>query len=265
MTKALDLAGQTFNHLTALHRVAGKGRVKWAFQCSCGNQTISEASKVKSGHTKSCGCNGVKTLSYGPFISRAQSRAQGLVHYFTGKPCNKGHVALRTNTRGCMECSRIESLAAHQLVKNDPVFRAEKASRTRAWSRKNPEKVKANSKKQFIRDETDPKRKAVKRLRCLIKNTVIKYGGRKAAKTEELLGCSIIEARVHLEAQFQKGMNWDNHGEWHIDHIRPCASFSDLTKKEQQLEVCHYTNLQPLWAADNIRKSDKWEQELQAA
>jgi hypothetical protein len=53
-------------------------------------------------------------------------------------------------------------------------------------------------------------------------------------------------------------MSWENHGEWHIDHIRPCASFSDLTQLEQQKQCCHYTNLQPLWAIDNILKSDKW-------
>ncbi len=53
-------------------------------------------------------------------------------------------------------------------------------------------------------------------------------------------------------------MTWDNYGEWHIDHIKPCALF-DFTKEEQQRECFHYTNLQPLWAKDNMRKSDKYE------
>jgi HNH endonuclease. len=55
-------------------------------------------------------------------------------------------------------------------------------------------------------------------------------------------------------------MSWDNYGRdgWHIDHIRPCASF-DLTDPEQQRQCFHYTNLQPLWAADNIRKGAKWQ------
>jgi desulfoferrodoxin (superoxide reductase-like protein) len=61
-----------------------------------------------------------------------------------------------------------------------------------------------------------------------------------------------------LEKQFKLGMNWDNYGRsgWHIDHIKPCASF-DLTKKEEQLKCFHYTNLQPLWARENLIKSDK--------
>jgi hypothetical protein len=55
-------------------------------------------------------------------------------------------------------------------------------------------------------------------------------------------------------------MTWENHGRygWHIDHIRPCASF-DLADPEQQRKCFHYTNLQPLWASENMRKGDKWE------
>ena len=70
------------------------------------------------------------------------------------------------------------------------------------------------------------------------------------------LGCSIDELKIYLESKFTNGMNWDNYGEWHIDHKRPLASF-DLTDRQQLLEACHYTNLQPLWAEDNLSKSDK--------
>ena len=81
----------------------------------------------------------------------------------------------------------------------------------------------------------------------------------KADTTKALLGCTYEEACAHIEAQFTEGMSWDKMGIHgiHIDHIRPCASF-DLTDPEQQRECFHYTNLQPLWAEDNLRKSDKW-------
>ena len=52
-------------------------------------------------------------------------------------------------------------------------------------------------------------------------------------------------------------MSWDNYGEWHIDHIRPMASFN-LQEQEEQLKCCHYTNLQPLWAEENLRKGNKY-------
>ena len=72
------------------------------------------------------------------------------------------------------------------------------------------------------------------------------------------LGCSIVELQTHLESKFQSGMTWDNWSfeGWHIDHVKPLASF-DLADKEQFLKANHYTNLQPLWAKDNMAKSDK--------
>lgn len=76
----------------------------------------------------------------------------------------------------------------------------------------------------------------------------------------KLLDCSPLFLKEHLEKQFKEGMTWDNHTTdgWHIDHIRPCCSF-DLTKKEQQEECFHYSNLQPLWATDNLKKGGTWE------
>ena len=81
-------------------------------------------------------------------------------------------------------------------------------------------------------------------------------GSSKSAKTIELLGCQIEIFKAHLQRQFTKGMSFDNHGEWHIDHIVPCASF-DLTDPQQQKECFNYRNLQPLWAKDNLTKQDK--------
>ena len=91
-----------------------------------------------------------------------------------------------------------------------------------------------------------------RRLRSAIKMC------RRSGRTMDLLGCSIRELQQHLAAQFKPGMTWANYGKygWHIDHIRPCASF-DLADPEQQKACFHYTNLQPLWATDNLRKSNK--------
>ena len=76
----------------------------------------------------------------------------------------------------------------------------------------------------------------------------------------DLAGCDIEYLVEYLEDQFQAGMSWENHGRdgWHIDHIKPCASF-DLTKLEDQKQCFHYTNLQPLWAYQNQSKGDKWD------
>ena len=80
----------------------------------------------------------------------------------------------------------------------------------------------------------------------------------KTGSAIEMLGCSISELKKYLEGQFIENMDWDNYGRlgWHIDHIKPLSSF-DLTDKEQLAEVCHFTNLQPLWAKDNWAKNCK--------
>jgi hypothetical protein len=70
------------------------------------------------------------------------------------------------------------------------------------------------------------------------------------------LGCTISEFKEYLESKFQPGMTWDNYGQWHIDHIKPLSKF-DLTDLKQLKKVCHYSNLQPLWAKDNLRKGNK--------
>jgi hypothetical protein len=71
----------------------------------------------------------------------------------------------------------------------------------------------------------------------------------------ELLGCTIDNARKHLESQWLEGMNWNNHSleGWHIDHIKPVSTF-DLTDPEQQKQCFHYTNLRPLWSHTNLSR-----------
>ena len=72
-----------------------------------------------------------------------------------------------------------------------------------------------------------------------------------------LIGCEIDFLMYHIQKQFTKGMNWNNYGDWHIDHIKPCALF-DLSKSKEQNICFNFKNLQPLWAIDNFRKYIKY-------
>ena len=82
-------------------------------------------------------------------------------------------------------------------------------------------------------------------------------------RTENMIGCTIEQLKGHLEARFSRGMNWDNHGtHWHIDHIIPMAHFK-LTDESQLLAASHYTNMQPMWAAENLAKSDTLQRDTQ--
>lgn len=95
-------------------------------------------------------------------------------------------------------------------------------------------------------------------MRSRVRNAIYNGFSSKRCRTFDLVGCNPLELKEHLESQFTRGMNWKNYGKWHVDHIRPCASFN-LTLDEQQRKCFHYSNLQPLWAEDNIRKSDNYE------
>jgi hypothetical protein len=70
----------------------------------------------------------------------------------------------------------------------------------------------------------------------------------------EYIGCSQEELKLHIEKQFTFDMSWDNAGEWHVDHKIPLSS---AETPEEMYRLCHYTNLQPMWALDNIKKGDK--------
>lgn len=83
-------------------------------------------------------------------------------------------------------------------------------------------------------------------------------GKTKAASVKKLLGCSLAYLREYLAAQFAPGMSWQNHSRtgWHIDHRKPCVAF-DLSDPRQQRTCFHYTNLQPLWARENMSKGGR--------
>tara|TARA_R110002073_G_scaffold135637_1_gene283912 strand:+ start:947 stop:1540 length:594 start_codon:yes stop_codon:yes gene_type:complete len=128
----------------------------------------------------------------------------------------------------------------------------------KGMSRINKDRQRQRQRDDFLRRyHTETEYRIAQCLRSRIGKAIKSSGGSKAHKTMRLLGCTIDYVRHYLEAQFAEGMTWDNHGGWHIDHIKPCAAF-DLTNDKQQLECFNYTNLQPLWASDNMSKGSKF-------
>jgi hypothetical protein len=85
----------------------------------------------------------------------------------------------------------------------------------------------------------------------------IKCDIRQGERTTKLLGYTPEEFVSHIQPMFKRGMTWENHGEWHVDHIRPLSSF-DLTDIEQRRLANSLHNLQPMWASQNLKKSDSW-------
>jgi len=134
-------------------------------------------------------------------------------------------------------------------------------ARTRAWQKENIEKVRAARRRQHQIDKQHRIRIIRKSLRSGMWNGLRHYKNPNKIKSDtfaNLLGCTLEFFISHIESKFKKDMTWENKGVfgWHIDHIIPCASF-DLTKPSEQKKCFHYTNLQPLWAYDNLSKGSK--------
>ena len=151
----------------------------------------------------------------------------------------------------CKECRAIYQRGYHQMNK-------EKHNK---WSRDYYQTNKKRCKKYNYsyaknRYRNDINFRITKSLRVRLYQA-LKHNS-KSADTISLLGCSLDELVLHIETLFSDGMTWDNYGEWHIDHIRPCASFN-LMDVEQQRECFNWKNLQPLWAEDNFAKKDSWD------
>ena len=120
------------------------------------------------------------------------------------------------------------------------------------WYEKNKKRT---ADRQRHKRKTNPSYRLLMNLR---RRTLLALNGKcKSANTMTLLGIPNIDFLWnHLEKLFKPGMTRENHGKWHLDHIKPCSSF-DLTKPEEQAECFHYTNLQPLWASENLSKGNR--------
>ena len=172
--------------------------------------------------------------------------------------------AYREDNREKREANKEKTKAYNKAYREDN--REKVNAKSKAYYEANKEKVKAY--KEDNREKVNAYYKAYKKQRRdtdpLFKMKLnlgnrtyqaFKGGGyKKNSKTAETLGASYQEAFDHLEKRFTEGMEWSKHGKWHIDHIVPLSS---AKTKEELIYLCNYTNLQPLWARDNLVKGAK--------
>lgn len=127
---------------------------------------------------------------------------------------------------------------------------------SKKWREKNPRRVVEKvCRYRKMKWDTDPEFKLIASMRNRVSIALKK--NQKSHCTRDLLGCSMPDLRTHLEKQFRPGMTWENYGPiWHVDHIRPCTKFN-LADPAQQRECFHFTNLQPLFALENLRKGNR--------
>lgn len=153
---------------------------------------------------------------------------------------------------------------------NKEVLAKKDSERKKKAMLENPEKIreykrkssKKNKVKTYQKNRTKLKEDINYKLSTILRQRINKAltGNYKSGSAVKDLGCCISEFKIYLESKFQVGMTWENYGRygWHIDHIIP-LSYYNLSIREQFLKACHYTNLQPLWALENLQKGNRME------
>ena len=136
------------------------------------------------------------------------------------------------------------------------------------WAKENPEKIKAirskpefkEKRKKYLRNykkeryANDPLFKLANALRNASWRITDAVKQQKELRSLEYLGCTIEEFKTHIESLWLDGMTWENHGDWHIDHKIPLDYF--VKNEDDPWKANHYSNLQPLWAEENLRKGN---------
>lgn len=201
-------------------------------------------------------------------LTRSHAKELGETMFWTGLPCERaGHIERRkTSSSGCWACEYGDQ---RKKIDTDPAYRELRLKQQRERYANNSEEYLAKQRQYKKNDRTrewyrewyankrrtDSVWKISKSLRDRLYKAVTRDDKYSSAIT--LLGCSLSELQQWLERQFTEGMTWENYGDWHIDHIRPCISF-DLSSLDEQRQCFHFTNLRPLWADENRSKGGRW-------
>lgn len=224
-------------------------------------------------------------------ISREEARRANLKRFFTGIPCIRGHIVERNTKSGaCIQCDNERSKNRDQTqhretsarwAKENAEYRKEhqratwpeRKKKNAQWRKeyytktkerqiaKAVENYKANREARNKAASERLRKNPIKKIaRCLLQIVLKKVKEQKIDRTETILGYTFDDFRLHLEKQFKPGMTWANHGEWHIDHIKPISVFVKEGISDMRV-INALSNLQPLWAKDNLSKQAKWENE----
>lgn len=156
----------------------------------------------------------------------------------------------------CKECQKKYYLINSEKLKKRRVDRYREDTkkeqiRIKQYYRKNKENI---INKLRVKKRENVTLRMISNLRSRIVQFMKSKKIHKDNKTLDLVGCSTEFLREYLERQFKDGMSWENYGSWHIDHIIPLSSTNN---SEEINKLCHYSNLQPLWAHENLSKGNK--------
>lgn len=144
---------------------------------------------------------------------------------------------------------------------NGTINRQRRLEATKRWQARHPERSKEMRRRSCRKYRSTKEGKINTNIRWLVHYSLHSHGAVKSKPTFDALGWTTQELIDHLESQFSDGMSWDNYGEWHIDHIIPLKAFEFSSMEDEAFkQAWALSNLQPLWARDNVRKGARIEQ-----
>lgn len=183
-------------------------------------------------------------------LRRGYTREDGMVFWGYDKGCLDGKRWVTSD-----KFSEMKGMhrAYDRDRRNNPLTKEARRKYAR-MRRRDPVFCKSRLEYEKNRRKADPLFALAGSVRSRIWHALARGGYKKVSSTADLLGCSFEELKAHLENQFTEGMSWDNFGEWHVDHITPLASADSM---DHMVPLFHHTNLQPLWAVDNLSKGAK--------
>lgn len=173
--------------------------------------------------------------------------------YYNCSLCNSGYLSFSKKESACsLKCQRLlrEGVKSCNVCSTRISFKS-KGDKCHACLLK--------KQSEHRRYKKSPLNTKIKRnITSLISQSLKLKGYKKSSKTAKLLTCTIEQFHSHIESLFDSGMTWSNWGQgvnsWQIDHICPC---NQAQNEQELIKLQHYSNLQPLWTIDNIKKSDK--------
>lgn len=224
-----NIINKKFNKLSPMYPIKNKKYNYWKFKCDCGKETITIFNQVKSDKIKSCGC--IRKKFTNEEILKKNQKNNKLYY--------------QNNKYKIRNKSREYKIKNPEYIINYRKKNREKITKKSLKYHHNKKKINLNYKLSLILRS---------RFKAAIKNNC------KTGSAVKDLGCSIEKFKLWIEMHWKHGMTWDNYGfkGWHIDHIKPLSTFN-LSDRNQLLEACNFSNLQPLWWYENLSKGDKFD------
>jgi hypothetical protein len=276
-SRFIDRSGLLIGYITItglsddkyINPTTGKETYKWNYLCDCGNIGLATYGNLVRNmkFKQSCGCNA------------GGMRDTLLLHKEGLKKCGSCNEILelcefgirkKTLTGFASSCKKCKSITDRKYRENPAQgresflkkkseyytrVRTEDPERYDRWAKNNRENRDYSQEyKRMQSNEITRSKSAIRRL--ILSSLKIRNISKSklVMRTEDILGCKFNFFKIHIESQFEEGMNWFNHGKWHIDHKVPLDIGETV---DEIIKLNHYTNLQPLWADENLTKSSK--------